>query len=587
MTVITASPKGFQKLLDLQQQSLTSLNSIQDILSTNTDSITQQLMQSQLDLAKQSLELQQKQKSLQEDANDNLQKLTDANTKAVTDIAGTLKNTRSWAADLHAMKKSFTDTFMGGNFTKSLMDAFNVGGIFNKKIAKADFIKSQVAAGADPKQTKLLEKNFEVAYKLAKDIEKNEAAIKDWKKAFGRGRDVSDDEMAQNAKGATLLGKRGDLAGSYAAVDMTAGKTGKGAFSGDQPSAPLPKTPSDFGQVAKSTSTIAAETAGQKETDNETAKVAQTTNDLLQQIADNTLKMAGGKGISSNTKKAGGGLMDSISDIFSSFGTTFMNVIKNVFSFRSILKFVTKFFAPAMIIASLANGIIDGFKTFMETGDIGEALIAGFGGVLEFLSFGLFDKETLRSVVDGISSFVDDYITKPVTKFINGIGDAFSEYIAKPIKSAFDSMMDFAQNIQQLFVDTIITPIQTAFAPISDFFGSMADSVLNTLKSIQIPGISFKIPFKDDPVTLGPWNPFGDNKQDDKNVSQVTPTSGNKVINASKENADGKAATSGGAGNTNTVISAPVQNNQNTTQVVNPSVRNTESSQSRYLSSRY
>lgn len=589
MTVITASPKGFQKLLDLQQQSLTTLNSIQDILTTNRDDVTQQLMQSQLDMQKQMADVQVKQLNAETDIRDSNLKLVNQEAKEIVELADSLKNWRTFGDDLSDMKKGFLNTFTGGNFTTSLMKALNVGGVFDKKIRRDEFVKSQQAVGTD-KTVKELQKDFEEALKISKQIANNEKAIADLKKTLGRGKDVSDDQLSQTDQGKALLGKRGALSGSYAAVDNTASLFGKGGFSGDAPSVPLAKTPSDFGQVAKSTSTLASETAGQKENNNETLKLMQSQTDLLQSISDNIKLMVGGKGAdkkqSAASSDATGGLMDTLGNIFSMFSDVFMNVISKVFNFRSILKFVTKFFAPAMIVGALANGIIDGFKTFMQTGSISEALIAGFGGVLDFISFGLFDKDTLRNVINAVGPMINDYIVKPVTDFINGVSDVFQTYIAQPIQSAFGAMTDFAQNIQQLFNDTIITPIQNAFAPISNFFGSMADSVLNTLKSIQIPGISFKIPFKDDPVTLGPWKPFSDNAQDNKNVSQVTPTAGNKIIAASKENEDGKAAAKTGGNTANQVVST-IQNNSNTTQVIKPHVRNQESSQSRYLGARY
>lgn len=593
MTVITASPKGFQKLLDLQTQALGSLNSIQNILTTNKDDVVQQLLQSQLDMTKLISDTQQKQLQVEQDTRDNTTKLSQAEVKEVTGVAETLKNWRTFKDDLHDMKKGFQDAFTGGNLGTTLMKAFNIGGIFDKKIRKEEFIKSNLAMTENTKDRKALEKAFDEALKLSKQIADNERAIADLKKTAGRGRDVSDDQLTGIKGGQDLLDKRASLAGSYALQDPASKLFGKGGFSGDEPSVPLAKTPSDFGQVSKSTSTSALETATKKEQENETLKTLQAQTDLLKTISDNIAIMVSGatKKAASGTmqvdEKATGGFMDSISGIFSMMGDVLMNVIGKVFNFRSILKFVTKFFAPAMLIGALANGIIDGFKAFMDTGSISDALVAGFGGVLEFISFGLFDKDTLKGVIDVVSGFVTDYIVGPVTDFVNGVGDAFQQYIAQPIQDAFGAMMDFAQNINDLFNDTIVKPIQNAFAPISDFFNSMVDAVMGTLNAIEIPGISFKIPFKDDPITVGPWHPFSDNAQDNKNVSKVTPTSANVVLSASKENEDGKSATTGKTGNTANVVNAPVTNNSTTNQVIKPNVRNQESSQSKYLAARY
>jgi hypothetical protein len=60
----------------------------------------------------------------------------------------------------------------------------------------------------------------------------------------------------------------------------------------------------------------------------------------------------------------------------------------------------------------------------METGSITEALIAGLAGVLEFLSFGLFDAETLKGVIGSVGGFVTKYIVDPIANLFGSIGDA-------------------------------------------------------------------------------------------------------------------------------------------------------------------
>jgi hypothetical protein len=59
------------------------------------------------------------------------------------------------------------------------------------------------------------------------------------------------------------------------------------------------------------------------------------------------------------------------------------------------------------------------------------------------------------------------------------------------------------------------------------------------------------------------------------------------VEGGSRANADASATAGGGGGNKTNVVNAPVTNNSNTTQVIKSPIRNQESSQSRYIQTRY
>jgi hypothetical protein len=220
-------------------------------------------------------------------------------------------------------------------------------------------------------------------------------------------------------------------------------------------------------------------------------------NEILKKIESNTRGGAGaGKPAAKEESSAGGGIIDSILGFL---GTGLMTAVKFLFSPKNLLKAFTKFFAPAMIIGSLVNGIMDGFKVFSETGSIGEALIAGLGGVLSFLTFGLFDAETIKSVVNAVSGFVTDYIVEPITKFFNFLGDSFNTYIKEPVMAAFDS-------VAGLFDDFIVQPLKTVFEPVTKFFSNLKDTIFGWFESFEIPGINFSVMGKQ--FGFGPWRPF-------------------------------------------------------------------------------
>ena len=228
--------------------------------------------------------------------------------------------------------------------------------------------------------------------------------------------------------------------------------------------------------------------------------------EYLKQIAENTShipKAAGGK---EEKKASSGGLLDTVMGFL---GEGFMKAIKFLFNPKNILKALTKFLLPVMIIGSLVNGIMDGFTKFMETGSISEALIAGLGGILSFLTFGLFDADTIRSVVDGVSGFITDYIIEPLKKFVGSIGEAFNTYIAQPIMQAFDY-------IGNLFTEYIVDPIKKFFSPIADFFKKIKDQVFGFLEDFGIPEIGFTIPIIGKKVSIGPFYPFRPSEGTDK-----------------------------------------------------------------------
>lgn len=270
--------------------------------------------------------------------------------------------------------------------------------------------------------------------------------------------------------------------------------------------------------------------ADMSEADMETQKKQEEQTELLKTIAQNT-----GGGTKPNdaqkpkAESGGGGFLDGI---MSMLGTGIMNAAKFIFNPKNLLKAFTKFLLPAMIIGSLVNGIIDGFKAFMETGSIAEALIAGFGGILDFLTFGLIDAKTIRSIIDWFSGFIDDYIIQPLKDFFGFLGKAFDKYIAKPIMDAMSAVGDMLN-------EYIVQPIKTFFAPIADFFKKIKDQVFGFLEDFGIPEVGFTIPIIGKKVSIGPFYPFRPGEGTDKvstNSEMKSSSSGGGESSSLKEN---------------------------------------------------
>jgi hypothetical protein len=116
-----------------------------------------------------------------------------------------------------------------------------------------------------------------------------------------------------------------------------------------------------------------------------------------------------------------GGFLNSIIQMFSG---GFTSAIKTLFSPKMLMKVFSKVFVPLAIIGTLFSGITAGFKKYQETGNLGEAIVSGLGGMLNFVTFGLFGEDTLKSLFDSISGFF-----KPITDTISSIFTGIKDFV--------------------------------------------------------------------------------------------------------------------------------------------------------------
>lgn len=576
--ITVVSGKTLANLINLQM-------STQDVLKKLSDSMQDAADKKSGDVQTQLLSIQQKLLDVNLDNFKLNKKNSESQSKAFEDLSKGLKDWKTWGDKLKDLKGAMQDKMSPDSIKKSIMKGLNIGGIFNEKMLAMDY-KKQIKA-VNPEAAKDKKKLNSDAAEYAKQMMESMRAqnkIDNLKKRSG----LSDEQLKGTKAGDSLLGQRNDAANSAQNLLSTGlGKSAKDVsnkMGGNAAGISVPLLPAEAQDL-----TVPGTT--NKEGQLEQAEMIQQQTEFLQRIADNTDRMAGkdqeGNQKQDDSKPKGmlSGLVDSVLGLFSN---SFFSAIKSLFSGRALLRVISKVFAPAMIIGSLVNGIMDGFKVWQDTGNLGEALIAGLGGVLEFITFGLFDKDTVTNIVQAVSGFVSKYIMQPISNLVSGLGEAFDTYIAQPFKQAFDSLFQMFVDLGQLFTDYVVTPIQNAFTPIADFFSEMIDSVINFFKSIEIPGVSFKVPLKDDPITFGPWRPFDDNPAAQTQAEKVAPSSGKIIADASKNNADQQAVVDGQAkrGDVNTQMNQ-VNQNSITNTTVKPSVRNQESSQSKYLAARY
>jgi hypothetical protein len=520
-----ANDEGLGRLLETQQASLGELSSIRQLLDLSKQheqlkknengGIDQTKIQDlMLIVAEQQLHGSRKYWKTQEEFEEEWRK----EAKDIAEMAKGMKSFKTIGEKFKDKIEGVKDKFgiANGGLKKTVLGAMNVGGIFNKTLERDEFVKKQRALGSTS-STKELKADYEGARKASHAIKKNEKALDKLKALTG----ISDEDTlkAHSPAAAKLFATRQSETENLSKFDR-----GARQFSPDLKNAKL------AGLLPKSPTATAAEAMQGAETAEESQRAQESEIGILKQIEENTRAGAEGKAAEAKPEKVKG---DSFLDMITGFlGEGFMTALKAMFNPKAILKALGKVFAIGMIVGALFEGIMDGFKEFQESGDIGKALIAGLAGIVDFLTFGLFDKEKVKAVIGDMAAWIGDHIVKPI----------------------------------------------------GEFFTAMKDSFLSFIEGIGIPEIKFKVPVIGKEVSIGPFYPFKSDGSGSK-PEAAAPTTGNIVEQKSADNAN--SAASPGVKNNTSVVNAPVTNNSNTTQVIRSPIRNQESSVNKYTANRY
>jgi len=542
---------GFSKLLESQKISNSHLGSIANAIIDDSKKITEltavqvfsSLQQKKIDKTieeeNDSLNaIEESQKELVELAKTDNERAT-RSAAGIAAIAQSMKTFKTLGEKLGDIKKGFSDKFGKGNLGRTVLSAVNVGGLLNKKIAQGDFIKQQKALGSTASD-KELKGSFAKSQTASKNIKANEEEIDKFKKmAGGAAGALTDEQMATTEKGKELLATRQVHTEEYAKHDKRAAfakeETSKSKKSKEvaksslaathETEIPIKLDPKPSAEVAKENIKEKRNTALSKESKSKepSSKIGNQQIFLLKQIVINTkpIKVAGklagapasdGRIIAAGPIPSGesGGMLSMLSEMLSEITGSLMTTLKSTFSPKNLLKFLGKIALPAMIIGSLVNGLMDGFKVFSETGSISEAIVAGLGGILSFLTFGLFDADTLKTVVKAFSGFVNDYIIEPVQNFFTFLSDSFQKYIVEPLAEFLEPLVNFFKNIK--------------------------DQILSMVESIGIPEISFTIPVIGTKVSIGPFYPFK-KESTEESVGQALPA-GNSDAGAGRSSSE-------------------------------------------------
>ena len=187
------------------------------------EALIAQLQDKQFNEAKvQAIKLKEQEKLKIKESNDALKEnlhLRKEEAKAIANIAKGMETFKTMGDRLADTSKKLKDNFGSMSALKvTALKAFNIGGIFNKSIAKEKFIQTQRKLGSEDDRSTLSGK-FENANRAAKDIKKNEAELSQLKKDTG----MSESQLAGTKEGKRLLGKRDELSDTYAKNDLKAG----------------------------------------------------------------------------------------------------------------------------------------------------------------------------------------------------------------------------------------------------------------------------------------------------------------------------------------------------------------------------
>ena len=601
-----ANDEGLGKLLEVQQQSLGELTSIKELIVLSKEKEQEKSGGTSISLAKQLIETQRKLMESNKKLADE-QKATRVKISEEAEIIAKMALAfKTFKTPLEKLKDSFSQ--MGNAFKnpgRTLMKSLNIGGIFNKQIAKSEFIDKQKALGST-KSNKELNADFEAANKVAKEIAANEKKLADLKKKTGIS---SEAKLAQTPEGKLIMERREATAAQYKKYDMAAQLNEDGRDHSKAPLASLkPATPT----------AAAAASLKDEEAQEEQSRIIGEQTELLKLIEEHTRPAgAGGKNTSSTGGEEGGGILGGIGAGLGKLGKGLGSLLRSVGggAGKGIQLFLRGLASGVAALANPASLVGLGAFTLAMMG-LGKALelaapaIEAFAPVLMKVAEVIGDVfmkaieklpeiiKTAGDVIMGIISTISDSITGLIDEVITSI-ERLSKLDGGSLLSVAGGLLAISGAMAAFGAGQAVAGLGNLVGKLLSFGG---DSPVEQLIKIGEQGENLN-------KAADGMGKIGDamgkfSKIDKKTMEAINDfpwvratafvaaggsmqVNGASVTNASKNNADMAAANQGsGGGNTN-VVNAPVTNTSKTTNVVRPKIRNNESSHSRWQSSRY
>jgi hypothetical protein len=385
-------------------------------------------------------------------------------------------------------------------------------------------------------------------------------------------------------------------------------------------STPLPKTPSDNGGLAQSTTDMAADAQAAHENQVEMLRQVGLQTDLLQAIVNNTASKgnnssAGGSEDKGSGGGGGGGILGAIGAGLGSLGGGLKALGTGAGKgIEALLRGLARGAAALANPATLVG--LGAFSLAMMA--IGKALqwaapaIEAFAPVLMKVAdvIGNVFMAAIQALPDVIKAVGDVImgVVGAITDAITGIIDSVVTSVERLGAVSGDNLLSVGAGLVAVAGGLAAFGAGTALAGLGSLVGSLLtigqDSPIDQLSRLAGMGTSLNDAANGINAIGQAMQSFGniDKKQMDaiNDFPWVRATAfvaaggamsaaGAKVYNASKGNADegAKADAMANKGGGTSVSKTTVQQNNNQTNVGKPTLRNTESSYSRYLSARY
>ena len=606
MAVITASPKNFVRLIELQETANENLFTMRKLLENSQLSQIQTLVSTkkidedgdrQEKTQIENLEVDKQLVATQKEMLANMKeqaRIRAQEAEALATMAEGMKTFKTIGERIGDLKKGFTEKFSMSGIMKSL----NVGGVFNKSIEKDKFIKQQQAI--DPtKSRKELAENFKGAQKASKEIKKNEAAVEEFKKTTG----LSDADIGKTVKGKELLAKRESLTSEYSKFDA------RSQFVRQEPEkAEL----TSMKPAEEKTPTAAFASAGeQQEAANEQLKVQGAQADLLTKIEENT--RPGGKATAaaaSSDSGGGGGILGGIGAGLAALGKGLQALGSG--AGRGIQVFLRGLASGLAALANPATLIGLGAVTLAIMG-IGKALEMAAPFMEAFAPVLMKVVETIQTVFVAAIEKIPETI-RAIGEVIMGVIGAISDSIVAIIDAVTSSIERLAaidgSNLLQVGAGLGAVALGmaafgagTAVAGVGNLVGgllgavtpggSAVDQIMKLGESgpnIEKAGIGVE-------KLASGLRAFSAIDTDKIKAIAALPTdkiaamgaamgAAGLVNSKSAENRAAEGQSGGGGGNTS-VVAPTINNTTRQTQLIKPPVRNQESSLSSWQRSKY
>lgn len=595
-------------------------------------------------VAKESLKTQKDELKVSKQMADSLKKIKesqkekDETADAIANIAKTMKTFKTMSERFNDFVKKSKDALSPSGIKTNLMQKLNIGGIFNKSIEREKFIKTQRALGSEKTKGEL-KGDFEGAYKASKESKKAQKEIQDYKNLTG----LSEDQMRKYEPGKKLLDKKAQATDEYAKYDIRAAQLKKGDDV-------TPTEARNVKPVVTPTEAH-AESGTAEEAAIENQKMVKEQSDLLLKIEQNTRGDSPDQKAKPKEESKGGGLLGSLlggggigkaikglkdfgvgiilvagalwvaAKAFQSFAEVqWEDVGKGLVALGGIVlaaigldKVKGSLISSAVGLGALALatwGISAAFKEFAdldwETIGKGFTAIIGLGvvGVVlgTFAGPALIGAAALGALGAAVWLVGKGFqeMQEPFEAFIEGIeklsniGFAGLAGVAGGLALLGPAMAIFAAGNVAAGLSNLVTGFLSAVtgqkSPVDQLIeiGQAGEGISKAGSGMQALGTAMKAFSgikKDDLKALDafPW------EKATKFVAAGGSMSANgaTVTNASKANADEAAKADGTKGGSTAIVNAPVNNTTRQTQIIKPQIRNQESTQSRYISSRY